>query len=205
MTISTEKHWENTSKAQESNTVSWYQETCSTTLDILKELKLDTDSAIIDVGSGTTLLIDSLIKIGLKNITALDISNTALSKAKKQLGKNADQINWINADITKWSPDQTYDVWHDRAVYHFLVNEPDRKAYINTLKNTLKLGGSLIISSFGLEGPEKCSGLPVRRHSPEMFDEELGPSFKRIQCTHEDHQTPTGSNQRFIFCRYERL
>lgn len=205
MTLNTEKHWENVYESKEIDKVSWYQENCTATLDMIRQVPHDGNSSIIDVGSGATQLISSLLSMGQKNITALDISKTALSKAKAQLGQKADKINWVHASITTWSPDKVYDLWHDRAVYHFLTEEADRKAYVSTLKKALKKGGTLIISSFGLDGPEKCSNLPVRRHSPEMFDEELGPEFKRVECRTVEHETPWSSTQQFVYCRYQRL
>lgn len=205
MTLSRCNHWENVYNNKEIDQVSWYQENCSTSLDMITNMDLKQKNKIIDVGSGATRLIESLLSRGYNNLSALDISKAALNKAKEQLGETSKLVNWIQADITDWNPNKVYDLWHDRAVYHFLTQEADRKAYVRTLKKALNPGGHLLISSFGLEGPEKCSNLPVRRHSPEMFDEELGPEFERIESKVENHETPWGSNQQFVFCWYKYL
>ena len=163
---------------------------------------MGTDSAIIDVGGGTSKLSGLLLDQGYKKLAVLDISGASIEKAKSQLGERSTRITWIEADVTKHSLMEQYDVWHDRAVFHFLTEAEDRKRYTNSLKEALKLNGHLIIATFGLDAPPKCSGLPVVRYSPESLHNELGGNFNLLEAFVEDHVTPSGVKQSFIFCRF---
>jgi len=168
--------------------------------------KISLSSAIIDVGSGSSHLIDDLVGLGFTNITALDISSTSLKLAKTRLGEKAHQVNWIEADITKVEfPKNAFDVWHDRAVFHFLILPEQRHAYINKIQNSVKIGGHIIIATFAEDGPTTCSGLPVRRYSPQELHAEFGDSFELIHSEKEIHSTPFGSEQKFNYCYFRKV
>ncbi len=142
---------------------------------------------------------------GFKTLSVLDISEEALEPAKARLGVDSAHVQWIAADITQWQPSQTYDVWHDRAALHFLTELKDRAAYVERIMKTVPVGGHVIIGTFALDGPERCSGLPVVRHDPAMLSELLGPSFVLTEARRHDHKTPTGAIQKFQFCRFRRV
>ncbi|MEP7286142.1 MAG: class I SAM-dependent methyltransferase [Chloroflexota bacterium] len=161
---------------------------------------------IIDVGSGSTVLIDFLLSEGYQRITALDISEAALTATRQRLGAQTTTVEWLTADIrTVPLPAQFYDLWHDRAVFHFLTDPADRNAYLNTLRNALKPDGQLIMATFADDGPEQCSNLDVMRYSPEALTAVLGDGFKLIEIIRHTHTTPWESEQKFIHCRYQRL
>lgn len=162
------------------------------------------DASIIDIGGGTSRLVDVLVAEGFRSVTVLDLSEKALATSRERLGIGAERINWIVADVTKWQPAQTYDVWHDRAAFHFLTEPSDRTAYAECVRKAVRPGGHVIIGTFALDGPERCSGLPVARHDAASLGETLGQSFKLIESRRHDHQTPGGTIQRFQFSRFER-
>ena len=163
---------------------------------------MGTDSRIIDVGGGTSTLSEHLLDQGYKKLAVLDISKNSIEKAKSQLGEKSGRITWIEADVTKYSLMEQYDIWHDRAVFHFLTKDEDRKGYINSLNKALTLDGHLIIATFGPDAPPKCSGLSVVRYSPETLQNELGDNLNLVESLVEDHVTPSGVKQNFIFCRF---
>jgi len=164
-----------------------------------------TDCKIIDVGGGTSKLSEHLLNQGYTKLTVLDISGNSIEKAKSQLGVESNRLTWIEADVTKFSFTEQYDVWHDRAVFHFLTEAEERKGYINSLNQALKLNGHLIVATFSLDAPLKCSGLSVARYSPETLHNELGDNFNLIEYFLQDHVTPSGVSQNFIFCRFIKL
>lgn len=164
------------------------------------------EAAIIDVGGGTSTLVDDLLENGFIDVSVLDISAAALEKSKKRLGGKSAQIEWIEADITNVSlPENHYDVWHDRAVFHFLTDAQDRKKYAELVMRSLKIGGHIIVASFGENGPLKCSGLDVVRYNPEKMHNEFGEEFKLLHSLKETHQTPFGSTQEFVYCYCRKL
>lgn len=195
-------HWENVYRTKAENEVSWFQETPAISLEMIEAAGVDTDSAIIDVGGGSSRLVDSLVGRGYRNVTVLDLSEAALTVAKTRLGGNARAVEWIVADATRWKPVGTFDLWHDRAAFHFLTEDRDRSAYISRLKEALRTGGTAIIASFSLEGPEKCSGLPVQRYAATSLGEVLGSAFRLVETRDHEHHTPWGSVQRFQFSRF---
>ncbi|UCF58055.1 MAG: class I SAM-dependent methyltransferase [Deltaproteobacteria bacterium] len=195
-------HWERVYQKLSPAEVGWYQAHPETSLKLINNTGAGTDSGIIDVGGGTSKLSGLLLDQGYKKLAVLDISGTSIEKAKSQLGEKSNRIIWIEADVTKYSFMEQYDVWHDRAVFHFLTEAEDRKAYINSLNQALKLNGHLIIATFGLDAPPKCSGLSVVRYSPETLHNELGDNFNLVEAFVEDHVTPSGVKQNFIFCRF---
>jgi SAM-dependent methyltransferase len=197
-------HWENVYTSKSENEVSWFQESPAPSLALVAEIGA-TPSAIIDIGGGASRLVDELIGSGFLDVTVLDLSAAALEAAKARLGERAGRAQWLVADATTWEPSRTYDIWHDRAAFHFLTEERDRAAYISRLKQGLKIGGHAIIATFALDGPEKCSGLPVMRYDAARLGQTLGPGFKLLQSLGNDHATPWGSHQQFQFSVFQRV
>ncbi|MFO1148048.1 MAG: class I SAM-dependent methyltransferase [Alsobacter sp.] len=162
------------------------------------------DAGIIDIGGGSSRLVDSLVEEGYNDISILDLSERALSVAKARLGERAEAVQWIVADVTTWRPTRTYDLWHDRAAFHFLTEPNDRRVYVQTLTRALRPGGHVIIGTFALDGPERCSGLPIVRYSPDSLGQELGALFSLVDTRDYEHRTPAGRVQRFQFSRFIR-
>lgn len=198
-------HWENVYASKSENEVSWFQENPAPSLALIAEIGAAPNSAIIDIGGGASRLVDHLIDQGFIDVTVLDLSAAALNAAKARLGERASRARWLAADATVWEPSRAYDIWHDRAAFHFLTEERDRAGYIARLKPGLKIGGHAIIATFALDGPEKCSGLPVMRYDAARLAETLGAGFKLLQSQRNEHATPWGSHQRFQFSVFERV
>jgi len=201
---SRQEHWEKVYTSKSENEVSWFQESPAPSLALIVDIGAALSSAIIDIGGGASRLVDQLIDRGFQDVTVLDLSATALETAKARLGGRATRAHWLVADATLWEPSRTYDIWHDRAAFHFLTEERDRSAYIARLKQGLKIGGHAIIATFALDGPEKCSGLPVMRYDGPRLGQTLGPEFKLLQSQGNDHATPWGSHQQFQFSVFQR-
>ena len=195
-------HWERVYQKHAPTEVGWYQAYPETSLKLINNTGVGHDGRIIDVGGGTSKLCEHLLHQGYKELTVLDISGNSIKKAKSQLAEKSSKINWIEGDVTRYGFKEHYDVWHDRAVFHFLTKTEDRKGYVNSLDQALKLNGHLIIATFSLEAPPKCSGLSVVRYSPETLQNELGDNFNLIETLVEDHATPSGVKQNFIYCRF---
>jgi SAM-dependent methyltransferase len=195
-------HWDGVYGSKAENQVSWFQETAAPSLELLEHESVGKSSAVIDIGGGVSRLVDALLDRGYTNLTVLDLSAAALNTARSRLGTRAPAVRWIEADITRWVPEATYDVWHDRAVLHFLTVDADRAAYLRALQKAVRPGGLVVIATFALDGPEKCSGLPVRRYSPTSLAEFLGAGFVPIDSRAEIHKTPWGAEQRFQFSRF---
>lgn len=195
-------HWERVYQKQSPAEVGWYQAFPEKSLKLINNTGAATDSRIIDVGGGTSKLSEHLLDQGYTKLTILDISGNSIDKAKSQLGEKSSRVIWIEADITKYIFKEQYDVWHDRAVFHFLTKTDDRKRYINSLNQALKLNGHLIMATFSLNSPPKCSGLPVVRYSPESLHYELGNNFNLVKSYTENHVTPSEVSQNFIFCHF---
>ena len=195
-------HWERIYQKHSPTEVGWYQSYPERSLKLIYNTGADTDSSIIDVGGGTSTLAKHLLDKGYEKLAVLDISGNSIEKAKSQLDEKSREINWIEADVTKFSFTEQYDIWHDRAVFHFLTKAEDRKGYITSLNQALKLNGHLIIATFSLDAPPKCSGLSVVRYSSETLQSELGDNFILAEAVVEDHVTPSWVKQNFIFCRF---
>ncbi len=195
-------HWDAVYAAKPSTEVSWYQAVPSVSLDLIRASSLSPAAKIIDVGGGASTLADHLLSEGFSAITVLDLAAAALDQSRHRLGPAAKSIDWIAADILSWQPTSHYHLWHDRAVFHFLTDPAHRAAYLDTLKRALYPGATVILATFALNGPERCSGLPVRRYSPETLAAELGPQFTLVQTATEDHHTPSGALQSFVYCRF---
>jgi 2-polyprenyl-3-methyl-5-hydroxy-6-metoxy-1,4-benzoquinol methylase len=198
--MDTQSHWDRIYTDKPPTAVSWYRPHLETSLSLIERVA-SKDSAIIDVGGGESTLVDDLLSHGFGNITILDISQTAIEVNKKRLGDRSDHVHWLVADITKGElPHSMYDVWHDRAVFHFLTHQSDRAAYVRQVANAVKVGGHVIVSTFGPEGPTKCSGLDVMRYDTESLHREFGVNFRLLESTNELHQTPFGTVQQFLYC-----
>lgn len=197
-------HWERVYHKHPPTEVGWYQAHPDSSLKLINKTCADTHCRIIDVGSGTSILTKCLLDQGYRKLTVLDISGNSIEKAKSQLGAESNRVNWIEADVTNYRFNEHYDVWHDRAVFHFLTKNEGRRNYINALNLSLKLNGHLIMATFNLDGPPKCSGLPVVRYSPESLQNELGGNFHLVESFIKHHLTPSGVSQNFIYCRFVR-
>ena len=198
-------HWENVYATKGENEVSWFQENPAPSLELIDLAQLAPDSQLIDIGGGASRLVDGLVARGFQNVTVLDLSESALSAAKARLGEHANHVQWVVADVTTWQPRQIYDLWHDRAAFHFLTDDAARSAYVDRLKKALKPGGHVIVGTFALNGPERCSGLPVTRHDAASLAAILGPEFELIDTRPHEHVTPWGSTQHFQFSTFRRL
>jgi len=199
------EHWEKVYATRATNAVSWFQEHANVSLELIRHTGVGTDAAIIDVGGGASTLVDDLLARGHTDLTVLDLSGAALTAARQRLGARAAEVQWIEADIISANlPANRYDVWHDRAVFHFLVTPEERAAYIRAVLRAVKPGGHVIIATFAEDGPEKCSGLPVMRYRAEELHAEFGAAFTLTSQQKETHQTPVGAMQQFVYC-YCRL
>ena len=198
-------HWQSVYQTKGDRDVSWFQETPAISLDLIRATGVNNSASIIDVGGGASRLVDALIDEGFDSITVLDLSEKALATSRARLGARAGYVKWVVADVTTWQPSQTYDVWHDRAAFHFLTETNDQAAYAEGVRKAVRLGGHVIIGTFALDGPERCSGLPVVRHDEASLGKVLGPSFELVERRNHAHQTPTGTIQRFQFSRFLRL
>ena len=193
------QHWDRVHAARQPTEVSWFQERPERSLRLIQHTGVRADQPIIDIGGGASRLVDHLLAAGFSDVTVLDVSATALGLARARLGESAARVTWIEADITLLQPARRYHVWHDRAVFHFLTDEADRRAYARALATGLDPGGFAIVATFGPEGPERCSGLPVVRYGPEALAAELGLTLMASEA--EMHRTPAGKDQQFVYCR----
>jgi len=195
------QHWENVYQQKSPLEVSWYQEYPALSLQLIQCCAIAKDAALIDVGGGTSTLVDELCNEAYTNVTVLDVSDSALSHAKARLADKASTVEWFAQDITCFKPPHKYSLWHDRAVFHFLTSKADRQKYINVLKQALEPGGFVIIMAFAIDGPVKCSGLDIVQYDAEKLLAELGSGFQLLETGHDVHDTPTGNQQKFAFFR----
>lgn len=203
-TTDRQAHWETVYTTKGEAEVSWFQKTPAPSLELIALVGATRPSAIIDIGGGASHLVDHLASEGYEDLTVLDLSAAALTAAKTRIGEKAQQVHWLAADATTWEPSRTYDVWHDRAAFHFLTSADDQAAYVLRLHRALRRGGHVIIGTFALDGPEKCSGLPVARHDAESLGKALGAEFALIDTRRHEHPTPWGATQRFQFSTFRR-
>jgi SAM-dependent methyltransferase len=201
---SRQAHWQNVYTKKGENEVSWFQENPAPSLELIAQVGATPTSAIIDIGGGASRLVDNLVELGFRDVTVLDLSEAALEAAKSRLGGRAAQVHWIVADATVWEPEKVYEIWHDRAAFHFLTEERDRAAYVARLERALKVGGYAVIATFALDGPERCSGLPVVRYDPVSLGQTLGRAFQLVDTRRHTHATPWGSDQSFQFSVFRR-
>jgi SAM-dependent methyltransferase len=197
-------HWEGVYTAKGEKEVSWYQDNPAPSLDLIALTGVSKHAPIIDIGGGASRLVDHLLAQGFERLTVLDLSAAALDAAKARLGDKAQKVRWEVADITTWKPPETYDLWHDRAAFHFLTEQTDQSAYIERVRKAVNPGGHVIIGTFALDGPERCSGLPIVRYDAASLAALLGPEFNLIDTRRHDHATPWGAVQRFQFSTFRR-
>jgi len=197
-------HWENLYKSKQLHELGWYQSKPETSLDFVDQFNLPKDVKIIDIGGGDSYFVDHLIELGYGDITVLDISHTALEKAKKRLGAQSSTVKWIVGDASTYKHSEKYDFWHDRAAFHFLLEEDEIERYIDNVRHCIKPGGVLIIGTFSEQGPRRCSGLEIKQYSEKTLNEKLEESFEKVKCLPVDHTTPQGNIQKFIFCSFRK-
>jgi SAM-dependent methyltransferase len=195
------QHWEQVYNTKAPDSVSWFQEHADQSLRLIHSTGLAKQAAIIDVGGGTSRLVDDLALAGYTDLTVLDLSAAALAVARQRMGEHADAVHWMEGDITRARlPKYRFDVWHDRAVFHFLTDPADRRAYVERVRHAVRPGGHVIVATFAEDGPEKCSGLPVMKYQPETLHAEFGDAFLLIEHEQETHHTPSGTIQQFVYC-----
>lgn len=199
-----QSHWENIYKTRQFEDVSWYQQKPVTSLEFLHQFKVEKNAKIIDVGGGDSFLVDNLLELGYNDITVLDISATAILKAKSRLGDKAKNVKWIVADAANFVPAEKYDFWHDRAAFHFLTQEHEIEAYINMVEKSINKAGILVIGTFSENGPKKCSGIEIKQYSENALTGILKKFFEKIKCISVDHRTPFDTIQNFVFCSFRK-
>jgi len=197
-------HWQAVYSTKGEREVSWFQETPAISLELIHATGAGRDAALIDIGGGASRLVDALLAETYRAVTVLDVSEEALAVARDNLGSRAASVDWIAADVTAWTPPRTFDVWHDRAAFHFLTAPHDRAAYAERVRKAVPAGGHVIIATFATDGPERCSGLPVVRHDAASIGAVLGPAFALAETRRHDHVTPGGNVQKFQFSRFRR-
>tara|TARA_R110002074_G_scaffold165088_2_gene325078 strand:- start:3472 stop:4086 length:615 start_codon:yes stop_codon:yes gene_type:complete len=200
-----ETHWNEVYGAREETALTWFEDTPAVSMTLLRRAGLTRQSRVVDVGGGASRLVDALLADGVRDVTVLDLSAAALAVARGRLGARADAVNWVVGDVTKWDPSQPMDLWHDRAVFHFLTEEADRAAYVRTMMRALPAGATAVIGTFALDGPERCSNLPVQRYDAASLARALGDGFERIDSHAHIHRTPMGRSQSFVFGLFKRL
>lgn len=195
-------HWEAVYNTKQPSELSWTQDVPQTSLDFIHSFNLPKTASIIDIGGGDSKLVDFLLNDGYENITVLDISEKALLRAKDRLGAKAEKVKWIVSDITEFKPDTRYDIWHDRATFHFLTTAEQITQYLATARQAINQ--YLVIGTFSDKGPKKCSGLDVKRYNEQQLQSELSNGFTKIACITEDHLTPFNTTQNFLFCSFKK-
>lgn len=194
-------HWEHVYQTKAPTEVSWFQEHAEHSLRLIERTGVERNGRVIDVGGGASTLVDDLLASGYTSVTVLDLSIAALHEAQVRLGERAGEVHWLQGDILERElPEHGFDLWHDRAVFHFLTSEDDRRAYVAKVLRALKPGGHVIVATFAEDGPTRCSGLPVMRYSPDELHNQFGPAFALLKQEREEHHTPIGSVQKFIYC-----
>lgn len=197
-------HWENIYQTKSEKEMSWYQAKPEISLDFVGKFNLPKTAQIIDIGGGDSLFVDHLLDLGFHHIIVLDISKTAINRAKERLGQKAKLINWIIQDITEFQPTDQYDFWHDRATFHFLTEAKDIETYVRLVSNHLKKDGKLVLGTFSEIGPKKCSGIEIKQYSEDHLTKLFTPYFEKIQCQNIDHKTPFDTTQNFVFCSFTK-
>ncbi|MBT8470816.1 MAG: class I SAM-dependent methyltransferase [Myxococcales bacterium] len=198
------EHWEQVYSSKAPDKHSWFQLRPEASLALIGTACSSPATRIIDIGGGTSHLVDELLAQGYQNVSVLDLAPSALEATKRRLAAQADRVHWIEADITSAPIQETFDIWHDRAVFHFLTEASDRAAYVHALKKSLEVGGYAIFATFADDGPVRCSGLPVVRYNPSSLLAELGEGFDLVDTRRELHNTPTGHGQSFVYCLFRR-
>lgn len=200
-----EQHWQSIYHQKEPIQVSWYQPYPSMSMEMIRSTKASPNASIIDVGGGSSLFVDALLYSEYKDVSVLDISSAALEHSKQRLGSRASQVQWLTSDVLQFEPPKIYDVWHDRAVFHFLIHPEDSERYIQLLKKALRSQGHFILATFATDGPNKCSGFPVEQYDEDKIQRVLGPDFQWMQTKQESHVTPSGVEQKFIYFHFQYI
>ncbi len=199
------QHWETVFTTKQNNEVSWYQPKPKECIKFIQQLGLPKTAAIIDVGGGDSFLVDHLLNMGYTNITVLDISQAAIDKVKKRLGAKAKSVNWVVQDVLTFKTNIQFDCWHDRAAFHFLTTSTEVETYLSIAQKNVKAGGKMIVGTFSNNGPEKCSGLPVKQYDENLLSSTLQKWFKKIHCITTNHITPFQTIQNFLFCSFQKI
>ena len=202
MNTTNKNHWETVYKTKQPNEVSWTEDIPQTSLDFIHSFHVSKTAKIIDIGGGDSKLVDFLLEEGYENITVLDISEAALDRAKKRLGNKSNKVNWIASDVTSFKPKTKFDIWHDRATFHFLTTPDQINKYLAIARKAVT--GYITIGTFSTNGPNKCSGLNIKQYSEEQLQTQLAKGFKKIRCINEDHITPFKTLQNFLFCSFKK-
>ena len=197
-------HWETVHATRAPDSLSWYQANPMTSVDLIRSFGSDPNTAVIDIGGGSSLVVDHLLEAGYTDLTVLDISEKALEIAKTRLASASNAVQWVSDDILQYRFPRTYEIWHDRAAFHFLIDTGRQQRYIDRMRTSLQIGGVAIIATFAPDGPSECSGLPVQRYSEETLTDKLGSQFKPLRFDREAHDTPQGKTQHFLYGCYER-
>ncbi|MBK7281095.1 class I SAM-dependent methyltransferase [Candidatus Aalborgicola defluviihabitans] len=199
-------HWEKVYTTKAADNVSWFQAHAELSMRLIRESCPRRDAAIIDVGGGASTLVDELLDDGYPNVTVLDLSSAALAESRRRLGVRGETVRWMEADITcaEFEP-HSFDLWHDRAVFHFLTTKKDRIAYVRQVLQAVKPGGHVIMATFGSDGPSQCSGLPVMRYAPDELHAEFGDAFTLLAHEEQLHHTPFGTDQQFVYCMCRKM
>jgi len=200
-----QEHWEKVYAGKAPETVSWYQPRPAVSLELVAAAGIRLQDPVIDVGGGASTFVDCLLDAGFSAVTVLDLSAEALASARARLGARAEQVQWLHEDVTRFHPATRFALWHDRAVFHFLVDAADRAAYVDSLRRSLAPDGTVIIATFALDGPDKCSGLPVLRYDEASLRRELGQGFELLEARRETHLTPWRSEQRFLYACFRHV
>jgi Methylase involved in ubiquinone/menaquinone biosynthesis len=204
-TFDRQSHWEHIYQTKSLSEVSWYQPVPVTSLEFLKQFDIPVTAKIIDVGGGDSLFVDHLLRLGYENVTVLDISETAINRAKERLGDQSGKVMWIVSDATTFQPQEKYDFWHDRATFHFLTQDGDIDRYIDNVRQGINPDGIVVIGTFSDNGPQKCSGIEIKQYSETTMAARMKRFFEKIKCFTIDHKTPFDTVQNFIFCSFRKL
>ena len=197
-------HWEQIYQTKKPDQVSWYQPTPVTSLSFFEQYNVPKEAKIIDIGGGDSFLVDHLLNRGYKDITVLDISESSLERAKSRLGDRSGLVKWIVEDAATFEPTERYDFWHDRAAFHFLTKEDEIQNYINTVQQSINPSGILVLGTFSVQGPKKCSGIEIKQYSETSMTDRLKGTFEKIKCITVEHKTPFDTIQQFIFCSFRK-
>jgi len=199
--MNSKAHWETIYRTKRPDEVSWFQRAPRISLDLIRRVATDPTASIIDVGGGASTLVDGLVAAGYGDVTVLELSSAALDQARRRLGAAVARVRWVEADVLATElPQAAFDVWHDRAVFHFLTSPADRARYVTQVRRAMRSGGHVIVATFAHDGPTKCSGLPVARYTPDGLHGEFGAGFRLLDSVREEHVTPSGARQAFIYC-----
>lgn len=203
--VDTKAHWERVHEENADEDVSWHQASPEPSLRLVRACAPPPEASVLDVGGGISRLVDALLDAGYRDVGVLDLSGAALQRSRERLGKRAESVAWFEADVTRFETPRRYDVWHDRAVLHFLTRPEDQQAYVRALERALAPGGHVVLGTFAPEGPEQCSGLPVARHDAASLAALLGDGFALVETFHHMHTTPWGTLQAFTWARLRRV